>query len=67
MDAVAPKARRPFVLRILTPKFVLGTGLLLILLVALLARMSSGDYIFLPDRAHPVGAARPRRRRPRSQ
>ena len=55
MDAVAPKARRPFVLRILTPKFVLGTGLLLILLVALLARMSSGDYIFLPDRAHPVG------------
>ena len=55
VDVVAPKARRPFLLRVFTPKFVLGTGLLLILLVALLARMSSSDYIFLPDRAHPVG------------
>jgi PDZ domain-containing protein len=55
VDAVAPKARRPLLLRIFTPKFVLGAGLLLILLVALLARMSSSDYIFLPDRAHPVG------------
>ena len=55
VDGPAPNARRPLLRRLFTPKLLLATGLLLVLLVALLARMSSGDYIFLPDRAHPVG------------
>ena len=55
MEAVAPPSiRRPLLVRLITPKRILFTGLLLTLLVAVLARMSSGDYIFLPDRAHPV-------------
>jgi PDZ domain-containing protein len=45
---------RPLLLRLVTVKRVLLLVLAVALVFALLARLNSGDDIFLPDRAHPV-------------
>ncbi len=40
--------------RLVTPGRILGLGLVLGVVFAALWRFPSGDYVFLPDRAHPV-------------
>jgi len=45
---------RPRPLRVLTPGRLLGAGLVLLVVAVALWIVPSNDYIFLPDRAHPV-------------
>jgi PDZ domain-containing secreted protein len=53
--AAPPRSRpRPFLRRILTPTVALTIGAILLVTVVTLELVSSRDYIFLPDKAHPV-------------
>jgi Lon-like protease len=47
-------ATRSRLLRLFSPVRVLSVGVLLVIVVIALEVVSSNDYIFLPDRAHPV-------------
>ena len=48
---MAPRSRSP---RLFTPGRILSVGAILVVVVLGLEVFSSNDYIFLPDRAHPV-------------
>jgi PDZ domain-containing protein len=52
--AASPSRHRPFLRRILTPTVALTIGAILLVTVVTLELVSSRDYIFLPDKAHPV-------------
>jgi PDZ domain-containing protein len=53
--AASPQSRRrPFLRRVLTPTVAVTVGALLLITVVTLELVSSRDYIFLPDKAHPV-------------
>jgi len=53
--AAPPDSRhRPFVRRLFTPAAALTGGAVLLVIVVTLELVSSRDYIFLPDKAHPV-------------
>jgi Lon-like protease len=53
--AASPHSRRrPFLRRVLTPSVALTVGAILLITVVTLELVSSRDYIFLPDKAHPV-------------
>jgi PDZ domain-containing protein len=55
--AAPPHSRpgpRPLLRRVLTPAAALTVGAILLVCVVTLELVSSRDYIFLPDRAHPV-------------
>jgi PDZ domain-containing protein len=53
--AAPPRSRpRPVLRRILTPTAALTVGAILLVTVVTLELVSSRDYIFLPDKAHPV-------------
>jgi PDZ domain-containing protein len=56
VDVAAPAhpRRRHFLRRILTPAVALSVGAILLIAVVTLELVSSRDYIFLPDKAHPV-------------
>ena len=49
-----PRSRRRWALRVLTPTAALTAGAILLICVIGLELTDSNDYIFLPDRAHPV-------------
>jgi Lon-like protease len=49
-----PSSRRRWALRVFTPTAALTVGAILLLCVIGLELTDSNDYIFLPDRAHPV-------------
>jgi Lon-like protease len=49
-----PRSRRRWALRVLTPSAALTVGAILLICVIGLELTDSNDYIFLPDRAHPV-------------
>jgi PDZ domain-containing protein len=53
--AASPQQRRrPLLRRLLTPAVAVTIGALLLVTVVTLELVSSRDYIFLPDKAHPV-------------
>jgi PDZ domain-containing protein len=53
--AASPQSRRrPFLRRLLTPAAAVTVGAILLITVVTLELVSSRDYIFLPDKAHPV-------------
>ena len=56
MDVAAPprSGHRPLVRRLLTPAVALTLGGVILISVIALELVSSHDYLFLPDRAHPV-------------
>ncbi len=56
MEVAAPprSGRRPVLRRVFTPTVALAAGAVLVLVVIALEFVSSRDYIFLPDKAHPV-------------
>jgi Lon-like protease len=56
VEVAAPphSRRRPVLRRVFTPAVALTLGAVLVLVVVALEFVSSRDYIFLPDKAHPV-------------
>jgi len=56
VEAAAPphSGRRPLLRRLFTPAAALTVGAILLVAVVTLELTSSRDYIFLPDKAHPV-------------
>jgi hypothetical protein len=56
VEVAAPpqSGRRPLLKRLLTPAVAITVGAILLVAVVTLELVSSRDYIFLPDKAHPV-------------